>query len=223
MSVKTNLADRAARDLAAMRVDYSQRSLSEQEVDADPVRQFKIWLDDAVAAEANEPNAMTLATSTRQGVPSARVVLLKGVDESGFCFYTNYLSSKAIELNENPRAALAFWWPELQRQVRIEGAVARTSAAESDAYFNSRPPAARIGSAASPQSQPIASRAVLEERERALLGRYPDGNIPRPDHWGGYRVRPDRVEFWQGRPSRLHDRIDYVRDGSRWRIRRLAP
>ena len=211
-------------DFSRLRIEYQQRSLSETDVDPDPLRQFLLWLNEAVAAKANEPNAMTLATCTRDGIPSARVVLLKAVDDDGLAFFTNYLSQKARELESNPRAALVFWWPELERQVRIEGTISRTSAGESDRYFSSRPPAARIGSAASPQSQSVPSRLVLERRMQELLEQYPDGNVPRPGHWGGYRICPLRFEFWQGRPSRLHDRIEYLRGAaSGWTIRRLAP
>ncbi|HET6251359.1 MAG TPA: pyridoxamine 5'-phosphate oxidase [Tepidisphaeraceae bacterium] len=210
-------------DFAALRIDYKQRSLDEKDVAADPIAQFLQWLSEAIAAGAHEPNAMTLATSTSGGIPSARIVLLKGVDENGFSFFTNYQSAKGRDLAENPRAALVFHWPELERQVRVEGDVTRTSAEESAAYFNSRPVDARFGSAASPQSTPIASRQVLQARQDDLRARYPDGNVPCPPHWGGYRVRPSRVEFWQGRPSRLHDRIEYIREASGWIRRRLAP
>lgn len=211
-------------DLSRLRMEYQQRSLSETEVDPDPLRQFVAWFQEALMAKAHEPNAMTLATGTPDGVPSARIVLLKGVDQETFVFFTNYLSRKGRELDQNPRAALVFYWPELERQVRVEGDVERTSAAESDAYFASRPPASRIGSAASDQSQPIASRDVLESRVKELRAQFPTGDIPRPPDWGGYRLRPRRLEFWQGRPSRLHDRIEYHReDSSTWVVRRLAP
>jgi pyridoxamine 5'-phosphate oxidase len=211
-------------DLARLRTDYQLKSLSEHEVDPDPIRQFVAWLNEALAAKLHEPNAMTLATCTGHGVPSARIVLLKGVDQQEFVFYTNYLSRKAEELDENPRAALLFYWPELERQVRIEGMTRRTSSADSDAYFRIRPAASRIGAAASIQSQPIASRQVLEDRVKELLAQFPDGNVPRPADWGGYRLKPHRFEFWQGRESRLHDRIEYnLEDGGEWVIQRLSP
>jgi len=210
-------------DLMRLRVEYQQRALSEHEVDPDPIRQFHVWLQEAIDAGLPEPNAMTLATATPEGTPSARLVLLKQADHSGFAFFTNYLSQKARELERNPRAALVFYWPELERQVRVEGIAARTTDKESDDYFATRPPASRIGAAASPQSQPLASRAWLERRFAELRERYPDGDIPRPPHWGGYRVRPHRFEFWQGRRSRLHDRIEYLLAAGVWTLRRLAP
>ncbi len=212
-------------DLAALRVEYRRRSLGEDEVDPDPIRQFTAWFNDALAARAVEPNAMTLATCGSSGAPSARIVLLKGVEAGGFTFFTNYHSSKAHDLEDNPRAALVFWWPELERQVRIEGTASRTSDAESDAYFNLRPLESRIGAAASPQSEPIASREVLERAVDAVRTRHPDGDVPRPPQWGGYRLTPTRLEFWQGRPSRLHDRIEYVltTPGGGWTRQRLAP
>jgi pyridoxamine 5'-phosphate oxidase len=211
-------------DLAGLRIEYRQRSLAEGEVDADPIRQFVVWLNEAIAVRAHEPNAMTLATCTKGGVPSARMVLLKGVGQSGFAFFTHYQSRKGRELEENPRAALVFYWPELERQVRVEGEVERTSEEESDEYFASRPVESRVGSAASSQSEVIESRRVLEERVKELWEKYPSGDVPRPGHWGGYRVRPMRMEFWQGRESRLHDRIEYVRDGrGKWVVRRLSP
>lgn len=211
-------------DLMKLRTEYRRHSLSETDVDPDPIRQFVAWMNQAISAGVLEPNAMVLATSTRDGVPSARVVLLKHVDAGGFGFYTNYTSRKARELDANPRAALAIYWPELERQVRAEGTVERTTDAESDHYFASRPREAQIGSAASPQSQPIPSRQWLEARCEKVGRRYPDPTIPRPSHWGGYRLRPQRVEFWQGRESRLHDRIEYALDETGiWLIRRLAP
>lgn len=220
----TESSDNPRPDFSRLRIEYMQHSLDESDVDDNPISQFIVWLNEAIAAEAHEPNAMTLATSTPDGLPSARIVLLKGVEENGFAFYTNYLSRKGRELEKNPHAALVFYWPELERQVRVEGDIIRTSQQESAEYFCSRPPDARIGSAASPQSQPIPSRADLEARQQALRERYPDGNVPCPPHWGGFRVKPRRVEFWQGRASRLHDRIEYLPDGAgRWTRRRLAP
>ncbi len=212
-------------DIADLRHEYMQRGLDESEVDADPFRQFHIWFDAAVAAEHPEPNAMTVATATPDGVPSARMTLLKGVDERGFIFYTNYESRKGRELAANPRAALILFWVLLERQVRIEGHVERVESDLSDAYFHSRPAGSQLGSAASPQSQVIASREVLEQRYADIERAYMNGEIPRPPHWGGFRVIPDAIEFWQGRQSRLHDRLRYTRnaDTGTWRIERLAP
>jgi pyridoxamine 5'-phosphate oxidase len=210
-------------DFMRFRIEYSQQSLSERDVDPDPFRQFRKWLDEAISAQAHEPNAMTLATATRAGVPSARIVLLKDVDPRGFSFFTNYQSRKGKDLEANPLAALVLYWPELERQVRIDGTVEYTSAEESDRYFSRRPVKARVGSAASPQSQVVPNRQFLEDSFASLERKHPDGNIPRPAHWGGYRVLPTRLEFWQGRPSRLHDRIEYVMDSARWKIQRLAP
>jgi len=212
-----------APDFAKLRRDYSKRSLDERDVDADPIKQLVAWLREAVDAGANEPNAMTLATCDPGGAPSARMVLLKAVDDRGLSFFTNYRSRKARELDANPRAALVFFWHELERQVRVEGSVIRTTDAESDDYFHKRPLDARIGAAASPQSEIVESRAVLEQQMNFIRQRHPAGDVPRPAHWGGYRITPTRLEFWQGRPSRLHDRIEYVHDNDRWLIRRLAP
>jgi len=209
-------------DISRLRVEYRLRTLSETDVAADPLAQLRTWLGEAIIAKVNEPNAMTLATATPDGAPSARMVLLKGVDE-GLVFFTNYQSRKAEQLKQNPRAALCLFWPELERQVRVEGIVSRTSDQESEEYFNSRPPEARLGSAASPQSQVIPSREYLEERVVELLEKYPAGNVPRPPHWGGYRLVPNRAEFWQGGPGRVHDRIEYLRENGGWTIRRLAP
>lgn len=188
----------------------------------EPVPQLRAWLDDAVAAGAPEPTAMTLATADAQGRPSARTVLLKGLDERGVVFYTNYRSAKARELAANPHAALVLHWPTLQRQVRITGTVGRTSAAESDAYFASRPLGSQLGAWASAQSEVLTDRASLEAAMAAVRARYPAA-VPRPAHWGGYRVRVDAAEFWQARPDRLHDRLRYVAAPPGWRIERLAP
>ena len=211
-------------DLAKLRREYMRHALTERDAHPDPVKQFVTWLNEAIEAGAMEPNAMTLATSTPDGVPSARIVLLKRVGQDGLAFFTNYKSRKGRELDANPRASLLFYWPELERQVRVEGTVTHTTEEESEAYFSSRPPEARIGSAASTQSEVLSSREDLDRAAAALRERYPDGNVPRPTHWGGYRVKPERIEFWQGRPSRLHDRIEYVKDQQGlWTIRRLSP
>lgn len=211
-------------DLSQLRVDYRRQVLSEHEVDRDPIRQFSIWLDEAVQAKAIEPNAMTLATCSRDGAPTARMVLLKRADHEGFVFFTNYDSAKGRELRDNPRASLVFWWAELERQVRLEGTVTQTTAAESDEYFAKRPPTSRIGAAASAQSTIIESREALERAAASLNERFPNGSVPRPANWGGFIVHPVRIEFWQGRTSRLHDRVDYLLKGAgEWVIRRLAP
>jgi pyridoxamine 5'-phosphate oxidase len=206
-----------------MRRDYTRAGMAEADVDADPVVQFGRWFEQAEQAGLVEPTAMALATATPDGRPSARMVLLRGFDERGFVFYTNYSSSKGAELAANPRAALVFWWDKLERQVRIEGRVEQTSRQESEAYFRSRPPGSQLSAAASPQSQVIDGRAMLEERVARLATGYPDGEVPLPSFWGGYRLAHEVVEFWQGRPNRLHDRLRYRRSGDTWKIERLAP
>ncbi|NJL00584.1 MAG: pyridoxamine 5'-phosphate oxidase [Spirulinaceae cyanobacterium SM2_1_0] len=210
--------------IADLRQNYARAGLSEAEADTEPLPQFQRWLEAAIAAQVPEPNAMTLATATPEGRVTARIVLLKGLDERGLVFYTNYNSRKAAQLSANPYGALVFWWSELERQVRFEGPITPIAAAESDAYFQSRPLGSRLGAWASPQSQAIADRTVLEQRLQALEAKYAEGQVPRPPHWGGFRLQPETVEFWQGRPNRLHDRLAYTRqaDGS-WQRQRLAP
>jgi pyridoxamine 5'-phosphate oxidase len=197
--------------------------LDEKTIDRDPIRQFQTWLNDAFAAKLPLAEAMTLATATPEGKPSARMVLLKQVDHDGFVFYTNYNSAKARELDANPQAALVFYWTQFDRQVRIEGSISKTSADESRAYFATRPRESQIGAWASEQSEAIASRAVLEERAIEIEKLYGDREIDCPEHWGGYRLRPERIEFWKSRIGRLHDRILYQREGDSWTITRLAP
>jgi len=211
--------------LADLRINYSRASLDEADVAHDPFAQFERWFKEALAAKLPEPNTMTLATVGDDGRPSARIVLIKGVDERGFVFFTNYESRKGRDLAAHPQAALLFYWIELERQVRIEGRIEKTTAEESDRYFASRPLGSRIGAWASEQSAVIDSRATLEAQEKAVSERYGD-NPPRPPHWGGYRLVPDSIEFWQGRPSRLHDRLLYTRDADTspaWSISRLSP
>lgn len=206
------------------RKDYQRFQLREENADPDPIRQFAAWFAEASLSDVPEVNAMALATATPDGHPSVRMVLLRGYDARGFTFFTNYESRKARELEENPRAALVMFWHELERQVRIEGRVERATAEESDRYFHGRPAGSRIGAWASPQSQVLPDRQTLESLYDEVEARYPDGAIPRPENWGGYRVIPDAIEFWQGRPSRLHDRLRYTRrPQGDWLIERLAP
>jgi pyridoxamine 5'-phosphate oxidase len=209
--------------IAHLRKEYSQASLSENDVDPDPIMQFSKWFHEALNAEVPEANAMSVATVGADGRPSSRILLIKDIDARGFTWYTNYASRKGRELQANPHAALLFHWIPLERQVRIEGRVEKVAAGESDAYFNTRPLGSRLGAIASAQSEPIASRALLEERLARAREEYGDTPL-RPAHWGGYRLVPDRMEFWQGRPSRLHDRIAYLLqpDGS-WQRERLQP
>ncbi|MEO6564898.1 MAG: pyridoxamine 5'-phosphate oxidase [Casimicrobiaceae bacterium] len=209
--------------LADLRTDYKRATLDECEVDRDPVVQFRYWFDAAVAAKVPEPNAMTLATVDADGRPAARIVLLKDADAQGFTFFTNYQSRKGRELAAHPAAALLFFWPELERQVRIEGAITKVDPAIADDYFAKRPRLSRIGAWASPQSEALPDRASLEARFADAEQRFPGDTVARPPHWGGYRLTPHAFEFWQGRRSRLHDRIVFTLDGAGWRIGRLAP
>ncbi|HEY0779559.1 MAG TPA: pyridoxamine 5'-phosphate oxidase [Gemmatirosa sp.] len=211
-------------EIADLRRSYTRAALDESDVDADPTAQFRRWFREALDAKAVEPNAMTLATVAADGTPDARVVLLKGADARGFVFYTDYRGQKAQELEATPRAALVFWWAELERQVRVVGAVERTSREESAGYFATRPRGSQMGAWTSRQSSVLPDRAALERDFAATEARFADGSpVPLPDHWGGYRVVPAAYEFWQGRASRLHDRIRYLRHGTDWRRERLSP
>jgi pyridoxamine 5'-phosphate oxidase len=210
-------------DIASLRKEYKREELTEESVAANPFDQFRAWFDEALAAQLPEPTAMTLATADTQGVPSARTLLLKGVDETGFVWYTNYASEKGQCLEQNPVAAILFFWPELERQVRISGTVERVSRDESEAYFHSRPRESQLGAWASHQSTVVASREDLEQSYAAMQQQFADGEIPLPPTWGGYRLSPLRIEFWQGRPSRMHDRIRYRQSDGGWITERLAP
>jgi pyridoxamine 5'-phosphate oxidase len=211
--------------IADLRREYARARLDERDVSHDPIVEFARWFAEAQEAQIPEPNAMTLATATADGAPSARIVLLKAFDERGFVFFTDYRSQKGAELEANARAALVFYWGELDRQVRITGGVTLASREESERYFRTRPLGSRHGAWASHQSRVIPGRAALEEDLREIQARFPDGNVPLPPHWGGYRVVPETIEFWQGRENRLHDRIRYVRERERrgWRVERLSP
>lgn len=210
--------------IADLRREYARARLDERDVSHDPIVEFARWFAEAQESEVLEVNAMTLATATADGAPSARVVLLKAFDERGFVFFTDYRSRKGAELEANPRAALVFYWGELERQVRVTGGVALTSREETEEYFKSRPLGSRLGAWASHQSRVIPGRAALERDLAEIERRYEHGDVPLPAHWGGYRLVPDAVEFWQGRESRLHDRIRYVREpGKGWRVERLSP
>lgn len=209
-------------NIADIRTDYKLMALDEADVSPDAIVQFGKWWQQAMHSEVEEVNAMTLATASPGGTPDARIVLLKDFSEKGFVFFTNYDSAKGKELAANPQACLVFFWKELERQVRITGKVEKVSAEASDAYFYSRPAGSRIGAWSSPQSEVIASRAILESNEETFKGKFGD-KIPRPAHWGGYIVKPVSVEFWQGRPNRLHDRLLYTLENATWKIERLAP
>jgi pyridoxamine 5'-phosphate oxidase len=206
-----------------LRHDFSKESLDEKDVHQNPITQFSKWFQEAVDAKANEPNAMTVSTVSADGKPSSRILLLRNFDDNGFVFYTNYTSRKGEEIAVNPNAALLFFWPELERQVRIEGVLSKQTSKESDLYFNSRPRASKLGAWTSAQSKVVANRKVLDEEYEKLSKKYTEENIPRPEYWGGYVLKPHMIEFWQGRLSRLHDRIQYTLREGEWKIERLAP
>ncbi|MBL3655952.1 pyridoxamine 5'-phosphate oxidase [Fulvivirga sediminis] len=212
------------KNIADIRKDYALKALDEQDLLPNPINQFEKWLNEAIECDIKEATAMNVATIGEQGFPSSRIILLKGVSEKGFSFYTNYQSAKGKELASNPAVALNFFWPELERQVRIQGMTTKLSEAESTEYFQSRPKGSQIGAWTSPQSTVIANREVLEERQKKIAEKHKDDEVlPKPKQWGGYLVEPFLIEFWQGRPSRLHDRILYVKKGDNWEVNRLAP
>jgi pyridoxamine 5'-phosphate oxidase len=210
-------------DISAIRKDYKLKALQESDADPDPVIQFRHWWTEAVNSSIEEVNAMTLATADENGRPSARIVLLKGFDENGFTFFTNYNSRKAANISDKPYAALVFFWKELERQVRIEGTVSKVTAEQSDAYFRSRPHGSKIGAWASPQSSTISGREIIEQKVMELEKDFQGKDISCPPFWGGYALQPELMEFWQGRPNRLHDRLQYLKQESSWKISRLAP
>jgi pyridoxamine 5'-phosphate oxidase len=209
--------------IADLRREYALARLDEANVSADPIVQFDRWFAEAREAKVAEPNAMALATATREGAPSVRMVLLKGADQRGFAFFTDYRSQKGVELGANPRAALVFYWPDLERQVRITGRVSVVPREESESYFRTRPRESRLSAWASHQSQVVPDRKTLDDRGREMDANYPTENVPLPPYWGGYRLAPEMIEFWQGRANRLHDRLRYTRDGGGWRLERLSP
>lgn len=211
-------------NLQHIRSEYAKASLDSGSVDKDPVKQFEKWFEEAIASNVLEPNAMCLATVSADGRPSQRIVLLKGVEENTFLFYTNYQSKKGSQLELNPICALTFFWPELERQVRIEGTVERVSVEKSTEYFQSRPRGSQLGAWASPQSSAIKDRSLLEQRLQDMEKKFADASVvPKPQQWGGYAVTPFLIEFWQGRPNRLHDRIEFVKSDAGWSVNRLAP
>ncbi|MEX0844901.1 MAG: pyridoxamine 5'-phosphate oxidase [Balneolaceae bacterium] len=209
--------------LQHLRGEYTKHSLDEKEVDKDPIVQFNKWLNEALETKIPEPNAMTLATVDSENKPHSRIMLLKGVDEDGFVFFTNYASNKGRELEHNPHASLCFLWLELERQVRIDGTVEKISQSESEKYFKLRPYQSQLGALASNQSEEIESRKFLENKISELEAKYPEGKVPKPESWGGYRLNPEAIEFWQGRGSRLHDRVKYELVNGEWKIKRLSP
>lgn len=209
--------------LNTIRRDFAKQTLDEGDVNANPIFQFEKWFEEAVGAQVIDPNAMTICTATNEGKPSARIVLLRSINENGFIFYTNYASRKGTEIAMNPNCALVFFWPELERQIRIEGVLQKQTAEESNMYFNSRPRESKIGAWVSEQSKVISNREVLNIEYEKLSKKYPDENVPCPPHWGGYLLKPQSIEFWQGRPDRLHDRILYTKENNSWKIERLSP
>ncbi len=210
-------------EIQKLREDYSKSSLDIKDVESDPIIQFQIWLDEAMESKIPEPNAMSLATVDGKGIPHNRIVLLKGIEKGRFVFYSNYLSDKGKEISGNQNVAICFLWKELERQVRIEGKATKMSRSESEEYFKTRPVKSQIGALASEQSSEIHDRQILEDRFEELNQKYADGNVPMPENWGGYLIKPDSLEFWQGRRSRLHDRIKFIQAGDKWNIKRLSP